>query len=390
MEFTDKLINSLLDNDKIISTELDHTIMELKKSLIPDWRVKKSVQQVDLKELNYKSNCESNYKSNCESNYKSNQEKIGFTNNFVQQISVGIQTSNTINEYTQDLVYDDNFYNKLNELHESGIIFDTKYNSEHLIEINSREIVFPVCCVGKNRSQYLFYYLKCLELEYPNHFVVGYPSSGDELSVITDYLKSNQISNNSLSNPNILSSYSTQYKKDSFSSSISNSFGILNPDKIVDIPRSIHIFDKIFKQRDFYNTIDLKNFEPYKYNINKYDIFDKSNNQIYEKIIKLYIKYFLTPQNLLDTINSNVLYKMTKITYICMSDKSFYNLTNCFWTIKKNYPEIKLNNIRIVYFGIQDIFQRSNIKPNVLNEFKNKLLNSIKFVYNNDIVMMPN
>ena len=370
MEYTEELINSLLDNKKIISTELDYTIMELKKSLISDWRLEKMVEQTITKTSNHKSNLKQNNSNN---NYK-------------EFISNGIQMSNIINEFIPDLIYDDDFYNVIYELHESGVIFDTKFDSEYVIEISSGEIVFPICCVGKNRSQYLFYYLKYLESVVPNHFVIGYPSSGDEISVITDYLKSKSKSKSNLipeqsSNPNILTSYSTQYKKDSLSSSISKSFGILNPDKLSDIPRSIHIFDKIFKQMDSYNDRDLKNFEPYKYNINKYDIFDKTNNQIYEKIIKLYIKYFLTPENTLEITNSNIPYKMKKITYICMSDKSFYNLTNCFRSIKKVYPEIKLNNTRIVYFGIQDIFQRSNIKDNVLNEYKQKLFNSIKFVY---------
>jgi hypothetical protein len=372
MEYTDELINSLLDNKKIISTELDYIILELKKSLISDWKLEKIVQQ-----------------SNVKVSPKSNLKQNPLNNNYIEFISTGIQMSNILNEYIPDLIYDDDFYNILNELHDTGIIFDTKFNSDYVIEIGSREIVFPVCCVGKNRSQYLFYYLKYLESQNPNHFVVGYPSSGDELSVITDYLKSNQMLNQIL-NHNILTSYSTQYKKDIISSSISKSFGIINPDKLSDIPRSIHIFDKIFKQKDLYNDRDLKNFEPYKYNINKYDIFDKTNNQIYEKIIKLYIKYFLTPENLLEITNFNIPYKMKKITYICMSDKSFYNLTKCFCSIKNVYPKIKLNNVRIVYFGTPDIFQRSNIKDYVLNDYKEKIFYSIKFIYDKDIVMIPN
>jgi len=380
MEYTDELINSLLENNKIISAELDYTIMELKKSLISDWGLEKYIQQP-------KSNTSNT------SNHKHITEQNQFNNNYIEFISTGIQMTNIINEYIPDLIYNNDFYNIIDELHKSGVIFDAKFNSEYVIEIDSREIVFPVCCVGKNRSQYLFYYLKYLESEYPTHFIVGYPSSGDELSVITDYLKFNQTPNqtpNQIPNPNILTSYSTQYKKDCFSSSVSKSFGILNPDQLSDIPRSIHIFDKIFKQRDLYNDRDLKNYEPYKYNINKYDIFNKTNNQIYEKIIKLYIKYFLTPSNLLKITNYNIPFKMKNITYICMSDKSFYNLVNCFCQIKKVYPEIKLNNMRIVYFGIPDIFQKSNIKDNVLNDYKQKLFNSIKFVYNKNNVLIPN
>ena len=379
MEYTEELINSLLDNQKIISAELDNTIMELKKSLISDWRLNNNIQQLNIKTKT--------------SNSKSNLKQNNSNNNIKEYISNGIQMSNIINEYIPDLIYDNDLYNVIDELHKSGVIFDTKFNSEYVIEIGSREIVFPICCVGKNRSQYLFYYLKYLESVEPNHFFVGYPSSGDEISVITDYIKSNSNSNsksNQSFNQNILTSYSTQYKKDSFSNSISKSFGILNPDELSDIPRSIHIFDKIFKQMDSYNDWDLKNFETHKYNINKYDIFDKTNNQIYEKIIKLYIKYFFTPENVLEITNSNIPYKMKKITYICMSDKSFYNLTNCFWSIKKVYPEIKLNNIRIVYFGISDIFQRSNIKDNILNDYKQKLFNSIKFVYDENISTKSN
>lgn len=374
MEYTNEMINSLLDNKKIISAELEHIIMELKKSLISDWKLEKKY----IHELNKKT---SNIKK---LNNNSNPEQNIFGKKFIEFISTGIQMSNIINEYIPDLIYDNDFYNIIDELHQSGMIFDTKFNSDYVIEIGSREIVFPVCCVGKNRSQYLFYYLKYIESENPTHFVIGYPSSGDELSVITDYLKINQTQNqtqNQTLNPNILTSYSTQYKKDCFSSSVSKSFGILNQDQLSDIPRSIHIFDKIFKQRDSYNDCDLKNFEPYKYNVNKYDVFDKTNNQIYEKIIKLYIKYFLTPSNLLEVTNFNISFKMKKITYICMSDKSFYNLVKCFWQIKKVYPGIKLNSIRIVYFGTPDIFQRSNIKDSVLNDYKQKLFNSIKYVY---------
>ena len=67
MEYTEELINSLLDNKKIISTELDYTIMELKKSLISDWRLEKMVEQTITKTSNHKSNLKQNNSNN---NYK--------------------------------------------------------------------------------------------------------------------------------------------------------------------------------------------------------------------------------------------------------------------------------------------------------------------------------
>ena len=353
MKYNEEFIDLLLDIENIKSPKLKYNIQtELKNSLISTFQISNSIE-LELNQLN-----------------KSNHNQNMFSQlNFIQLISNGISNSNILNDFTPDYNFDDNFYNLLNELNKNG----AKFNSEYIIEIKSKEIVFPICCIGKNRSQYIFYYLKKLEIMYPNHFVIGYPSSGDELSVIADYL------NSQFTNPNILSSYLTQYKKDSFSTSISKSFGITNPDNFPDIPRSIHIFDKVLKKNEPYENKNLKNFEFCKYNTNKYDIFDKNNYQIYEKIIKLYIKYFFTPTNLLDLVNLNINYKMEKITYICMSDKSFYNICMCFSTIKKTYPQINLNNIRIVYFGIQDIFQRSSIKDIVLCDFKQKIIKSINF-----------
>ena len=48
-------------------------------------------------------------------------------------------------------------------------------------------------------------------------------------------------------------------------------------------------------------------------------------------------------------------------------------------SIKTN-PKIKFNNIRIVYFGINDIFQKSNIKDDILLDYKNKFMSSFQFV----------
>ena len=131
----------------------------------------------------------------------------------------------------------------------------------------------------------------------------------------------------------------------------------------------------------------MKNFEYFKYIQNKYDIFDKTNNVIYEKIIKLYIKYFFNPSNLLDLINFNIPYRMNKITYICMSEKSFYNICLCFNEIKKSNPNINLKNIRLVYFATQDIFQKSNIKDSILLNYKEKIIKSFDFVLDMNILL---
>lgn len=53
-----------------------------------------------------------------------------------------------------------------------------------------------------------------------------------------------------------------------------------------------------------------------------------------------------------------------------MSDKSFLNLCKCFNSLVTKYPDTKLNNIRIVYFGIKDIFQKSIIKLDDIINFK--------------------
>jgi hypothetical protein len=178
-----------------------------------------------------------------------------------------------------------------------------------------------------------------------------------------------------------LSSYSTSYKKDTFSSAISNTFCLTNPDGIKEIPRSIHTFDKLLKNQSPYLLSDIKNFEISKYKINIYDIFNSDNNEeSYNKIKKLYIKYFFNPSNLIELSKFNSINKINRITYICLSDKSFYNFCLCMSEVKKKYPELNLSSIRIVYFGIQDIFQRSNIKKTILDEYKEKFMNTFQFI----------
>jgi len=302
--------------------------------------------------------------------------------NFKSWISNSINKSNKLNEYVPDDDYNNDFYDVLEELYKFGVIFDIKSEPDNIIQINPNSIVFPICCVGKNRSQYMFYYLKNLQALNSNSnsdelFEVGYPSSADELSVITRYLQSTETK---LSNF-ILSSYSTPYKKDAFSSSISNSFGLTNPDGLTEIPRSVHIFDKVLKYNSPFTSSDIKNYELYKYKTNIYDIFEPKNN-LYTKIIVLYIKYFLNPKNLIKMYEINLTKKTNKITYICLSDKSFYNFCLCIREIKKSHPEINLSFIRIVYFGIQDIFQRTSIKNDVLTKYKEKFVNAFQYVLN--------
>ncbi len=48
--------------------------------------------------------------------------------------------------------------NTIKKLVDLGINFDMKNLPDKKISISSSDILFPICCVGKNRSQYLFYY----------------------------------------------------------------------------------------------------------------------------------------------------------------------------------------------------------------------------------------
>ena len=48
--------------------------------------------------------------------------------------------------------------------------------------------------------------------------------------------------------------------------------------------------------------------------------------------------------------------------------------------INKSHPEINLSFIRIVYFGIQDIFQRSSIKDDITKKYKEKFGNLFQFI----------
>ncbi len=356
-EYNKDTLDLLLDLDNIKAPKLkSNTYLDLKYSIVPNWRIKNPDKSIILDKNIIL-------------------ESIIPDKNAEKNILDNILNANKINEFIPEYSFDNNFVNVLNELESYGIIFDMKFSHDYIIKIKPDEVIFPICCVGKNRSQYLFYYLKNLQALYPNYFEVGYPSSGDELSVLND-------ENSTKSNKNILSSFSVQYKKDNFSSSIAKSFGIIDLNmNIINVSRSIHIFDKVLKKKESYNDFDVKNYEDYKYKEQIYDIFDKSEtNKDYEKIKKLFIKYFLTPSNLIHLINSNIPTKIKNITYICLSDKSFFNLCMCIFHIKKTNPEIQFDCVRIIYFGIDDIFQKSNIKDKTLFDYKNKFVNSFQFV----------
>lgn len=357
-------------------------ILELKNSIVPEWMIQKSIcnkisKNDNLIINNYKFNITqtNEHNSNMDIN---NLDDLDNPDDFYNYILEGIENSNKINEFDGEIIFDKEKIKVLKKLNDFGIIFDMRFNKNHQIKINSNEIIFPMCCVGKNRSQYLFYYLKNIQGLSDVNFEVGYPSSGDELSVMIDYLDGYKINGitNTNTNKNVLSSFFPQYKKDNFSNIVTNSLNIINPDGNPDglnpIARSIHVFDKILKIKQDYLINELKNFETHKYKENKYDIFNCENTKVKIKI--LFEKYFLLPDSLIKIINYNQYNskKINRITFICLSDKAFYNLCLCFNSLTQKYETIQLNNIRIVYFGIGDIFQKSNIKQDVISNFKQK------------------
>lgn len=348
-------LDLILELENIKNKNLKSNIyMKLKSSLIPDWIIKNPDSSIIYKEsINQISPIINN-------------------DNFLKSIIQGYNITNEFNGFEPDYPLENDSLNILDKLNSYGIKFDMKFTLDYIIKIYPNEVIFPMCCVGKNRSQYLFYYLKNLQALYPNYFVIGYPSSGDELSILGD------VENNKI-NKNVLSSFSVQYKKDSFSDSVGKSFGICRDNNKEQLARSIHVFDKILKINECYTSSEITNFENFKYKNSKYNIFEK-NDQNYLKIKKIFIKYFLTPNNLIDVINHDIPTKINKITWICVSDKSFYNLCKILYYLKQINLELEFENVRIVYFGISDIFQKSNIKPDELIEYKNKFIRSFQFV----------
>ncbi len=259
--------------------------------------------------------------------------------------------NNNINEFDQEVI---DIIKKLSEL---GICFESKTSLETKLFIQQFDLIFPICCVGKNRSQFLFYYFYHLKKNYPNNcFNLGYPASGDELSTIINTNKTG------FGLGSVLGGFSVQYKSDSFSKSIENCFG-------QEKSRSIHIFDKIIRTPEEYSLQDIQNLEEFKYKNTNLDLFDKDKNYI----LDLYCDYYLNPSNILNILASKT--NIRRITYICASSESFCNLVKVFYTLHVQ-NRISLNHntyVRIVYFGFEDIFQRSSVNLQALNILKQNL-----------------
>jgi hypothetical protein len=275
---------------------------------------------------------------------------------------------NTIPKLTTDiLVYRFNCSNQLNniiytltnsqislldKLNNLGIYFEFGVGPEEKIKIIPSDIIFPICCVGKNRSQYLFYYFANLKKLTPNIFILGYPASADEISTIIK------------PKPNsVLGGFVVPYKSDGFSQAIKSSFG-------EEYARSIHVFDKVIRNQENYLSNELKNLEPYKYKSTSLDIYKKDSGQIKN----LYLNYYLDPVKLSQLLNQNL-----RINYICASPESFMNLCEVINFISESNKSINLNKIRIIYFGFNDIFQRSSVNQLEINKLNDFLIN--KFIY---------
>jgi hypothetical protein len=300
-------------------------------------------------------------------------KKIITDSQYKNHILTSFNTSNEINDSGKEDLSSE-MINKIYDLYKSGLTFHFKNSPTQIIPITKNDIMFPICDVGKNRSQYMFYFLKNLQTHFPNTFLVGYPSSADEMASIFDINTHNQ---------SILSSFSVGYKADNFSESLYKDTKSSSNQQINSSPtvsRSIHIFDSILKEKEQYSSNDLKNYEKYKYRNNKYDIFDKDNKDLVN-IKELYKKYFLTPHNLRNIINYDIVDKTNyRITYICMSTQSFITMCNILYSMTKSSGLIDLSNVRIVYFALKDIFQRSTINQKILHEFRTRINSSFRYV----------
>jgi hypothetical protein len=288
------------------------------------------------------------------------------------------ELSNQINEFNCEKLGSSTI-DQINHLIELGIEFEFKNQPNKIFEIQSNEIVFPICCQGKNRSQFMFVYLKYLQnliswididIDIDNNFFVGYPASGDEMiNLLNDLNDNNSNDTNSNQNSCILSGFNPSYKSDGFSECVEKIFGIKTS-------RSVHVFSKILKNKSDYTSNDIKNLEQNKYIINKHDIF---NIETQKNIIKkLYETWYFNQNNLIDIVEKTNLIKISKITWICLSDKSYINLISLLYFYSKNNSDLKFDKIRIIYFGINDIFQGKNIKSNLLDNFVKKIYNSFK------------
>lgn len=301
----------------------DFTDIEVKNSLIPDWNL--------------------NFSSMILQNNASLQKSKNYIN-FKEYVMNEFKNTNRDNELTEKL--DESLMNIIIMLNENGIEFDFGY-----IKIKTGDIIFPICDVGKNRSQFMFYYLKNIQNTTNNMFYTGYPSSGDELISIIENTN------------NILTNFRPTYKNDNLSKILEIITGH-------EITRSIHIFHNILKEKEVYSLCDLKNYEKYKYSKHKCDIYTKSNN---DKIKELFKKYFLNPNNIRKLLNND----SSNVIYLCLSPQSFYNMCKLLKYVKDENPLVNLKKTKIIYYGTKDIFQGSCIKKEVFDKYLEQINKNI-------------
>ena len=271
---------------------------------------------------------------------------------------------------------ENNLSKNLEKLISLGMKFEFSNESEYIFEIPTESVVFPICCQGKNRSQFMFYFLKFFGSKITNiynKFFIGYPTSADELVLINKFIDKNKSvnQNKQVESNVVLSGFVPNYKSDSFSNSINKIFG-------KEYSRVPHIFDKILRNNSEYSSLDIKNIIPYKFTQSKYLIYDENSDDV-KKISELYIKFYLNPVNLIKLVKVASNKDINQIIWICMSDKSFENLVHLLTNISSsNDIPIDFSLVKIIYFNSNDIFQGKNIKSNVLNEFVVRLCNSTR------------
>ncbi len=326
-------LQELLDLDiSKIMPEKKHIYEHITQSLVSSWKINTLNYNFTNNIINLKNNIQNNFYTNnsyTSIEYKDYIKKSFDNNNNLNNIAFPELSNNQVKQ-----IY---------LLHCKGLEFVFKSCCEIKIDIRENDVIFPICCIGKNRSQYLFYYFKFLQAQCKDKFFVGYPSSADELYTMVES-KSSSLST-------ILSGFTVQHKKDCFSSSIQKTFGF-------EVSRSIHVLDKLLKNPEEFNSNELTNFEQYKYKSNKYDIYEKE----YIDVKLLFLKYFVNPSNIINLLNNIFEEKKNyRITYICASPQSFIKLTEIFYILSQTDKEINFNNTRIIYLGINDIFQRSSV-----------------------------
>ena len=301
----------------------DFTDIEIKNSLIPDWNL---------------NSCNIILQNNA-----SLQKSKKYTN-FKEYVMNEFFKTNRDNDLAEQL--DESLMDIIIMLNENGIEFDFGY-----IKIKTDDVIFPICDVGKNRSQFMFYYLKNIQNATNNTFYTGYPSSADELISIIE--KTN----------NTLTNFKPIYKNDNFSKILEIITGY-------ETTRSIHIFHNLLKEKELYSLHDLKNYEIYKYSKHKCDIYTELNNN---KIKELFKKYFFNPNNIRNLLNND----SGNIIYLCLSPQSFYNICKLLKYVKNENSLVNFTKTKIIYYGTKDIFQGSSIKKDVFDKYLQQINKNI-------------